>query len=229
MSEAYTSAWKSQLDETVKKILNREKFSYDLNADALYRQYKDRYTAAGKSAMEDTVGRAASLTGGYANSYAQTAGQQAYGDYLQQLADRVPQLQQAALERYNAEGSRLQSSASLLMQQENADYSRYRDQLSDRDAAFDRLLTLITAYGYRPTEQELSAAGMTQDHLNAILGLNAAPAATSTRSGGSYTADPEVLKKQLALNDLGANLQLDGIYGPQTKAAEKKYGHLLED
>lgn len=226
MSEAYTSAWKSQLDETVKKILNREKFSYDLNADALYRQYKDRYTAAGKAAMEDTLGKAASLTGGYANSYAQTAGQQAYGDYLQQLADKVPQLQQAALERYNAEGSRLQSSASLLMQQESADYSRYRDQLSDRDAAFDRLLTLMTAYDYRPTEQELSAAGMTQAHLNAILGLGKTSSASSG-SGGVY--DSKIAEKQAKLKLLGADIVVDGIYGPQTKAAEKKYGHLLED
>ena len=31
--------WQNQLDDTLNKILNREKFSYDLNGDALYQQY----------------------------------------------------------------------------------------------------------------------------------------------------------------------------------------------
>lgn len=170
MTDKYTSAWQSRLDETMQKILNREKFSYDLNADALYRQYKDMYTRQGRAAMEDTVGRAAALTGGYGNSYAQTAGQQTYQNYLQQLGDQVPRLQEAAQARYDAEGSRLQNDALLLMQQENADYSRYRDSKADRESAFDRLLTLITAYGYRPTEEEMAAAGMTQGHLKVLAG-----------------------------------------------------------
>ena len=49
------------------KINNREKFAYDLNGDALYQQYKDRYTQMGKQAMRDTMGQAAALTGGYGN------------------------------------------------------------------------------------------------------------------------------------------------------------------
>ena len=44
----YQSPWEDQLKETANKILNREKFSYDLNGDALYKQYKDRYTQQGK-------------------------------------------------------------------------------------------------------------------------------------------------------------------------------------
>lgn len=227
MTDKYTSAWQSRLDETMQKILNREKFSYDLNADALYRQYKDMYTRQGRAAMEDTVGRAAALTGGYGNSYAQTAGQQTYQNYLQQLGDQVPRLQEAAQARYDAEGSRLQNDALLLMQQENADYSRYRDSKADRESAFDRLLTLITAYGYRPTAEEMAAAGMTQSHLNAIAGLGKRSSGTS--GGGAAPADPETLELQMKLNKVGANLQLDGIRGARTKAAEKKYGHLLED
>ena len=48
--------------------------------------------------MEDTLGKAAALTGGYASSYAQSAGQQAYNGYLQELAALVPELRQAALD-----------------------------------------------------------------------------------------------------------------------------------
>ena len=64
----YQSAWQSQLNAAIDKIMNREKFSYDLNADALYNQYKDQYINQGKMAMMDTMGQAAQLTGGYGNS-----------------------------------------------------------------------------------------------------------------------------------------------------------------
>ena len=37
---AYQSQWQTQLNDTMNKILNRDKFSYDLNGDALYQQYK---------------------------------------------------------------------------------------------------------------------------------------------------------------------------------------------
>ena len=60
----------------------------------MYQQYKDQYVRQGKLAMADTMGQAAALTGGYSNSYAQTAGQQTFQGYLQQLNDIVPELAQ---------------------------------------------------------------------------------------------------------------------------------------
>ena len=45
---AYQSAWQTQLNDTINKILNREKFSYDLNGDALYQQYKDQLNRFGR-------------------------------------------------------------------------------------------------------------------------------------------------------------------------------------
>ena len=127
----YTSAWQTQLNDTLNKILNREKFSYDLNGDALYQQYKDQYATQGKLAMMDTMGQAAAMTGGYGNSYGQTAGQQAYQGYLQQLNDRVPELYQLALSQYNQEGQNLYDQASLLYQMDEQAYDRNRDEISD--------------------------------------------------------------------------------------------------
>jgi peptidoglycan hydrolase-like protein with peptidoglycan-binding domain len=135
----YQSAWQTQLNDVLGKILNREKFSYDLNGDALYQQYKDQYTTQGKMAMMDTMGQAAALTGGYGNSYAQSVGQQAYQGYLQQLNDKIPELYQLALNQYNAEGDDMYNQASLMAQMEDQDYGRYRDQLSDYNADLDRL------------------------------------------------------------------------------------------
>ena len=135
----YQSAWQTQLDEILNNILNRDKFSYDLNSDALYQQYKDQYMLQGQQAMMDTMGQAAALTGGYGNSYAQTAGQQTYQGYLQQLNDRVPELYQLALDQYNREGDELYNQYGLYMDRESQDYGRYRDSLSDYYTELDRL------------------------------------------------------------------------------------------
>ena len=136
---AYQSQWQASLDETLNKILNREKFSYDLNGDALYQQYKDQYMLQGQQAMMDTMGQAQAMTGGYANSYAQTVGQQTYQGYLQQLNDRVPELYQLALNQYNREGEDMYNQYGLFADRENQDYGRYRDTVSDYYTELDRL------------------------------------------------------------------------------------------
>ena len=136
---AYQSQWQSQLDAVMDKILNREKFSYDMNADALYQQYKDQYTTQGKQAMMDTMGQAAALTGGYGNSYAQTVGQQTYQGYLQNLNDKIPELYQLAMDQYNQEGDALLQQYGMYADREEQDYGRYRDQVGDYNTELDYL------------------------------------------------------------------------------------------
>ena len=136
---AYQSQWQTSLNDTLDKIMNRQEFKYDLNGDALYQQYKDRYVQQGQMAMKDTMGQAAALTGGYGNSYAQNVGQQAYHGYLQGLNDKVPELYQLALDKYNQDTSNLYNQYSLLGQREDMDYGRYRDSLADWNAERDFL------------------------------------------------------------------------------------------
>ena len=118
-------------DDIMNQILNREKFSYDLNGDALYQQYKDQYTTQGKLAMMDTMGQASAMTGGYGNSYAQSVGQQAYQGYLQQLNDKVPELYQLALDQYNREGEDLYNQYALYADRYNQEYGVHRDTVTD--------------------------------------------------------------------------------------------------
>lgn len=127
----YTSQWTGQMNDTLNKIQNRGPFSYDLASDALYQQYADRYAQLGKMAMQDTMGQAATLTGGYGNSYAVTAGNQAYQNYLQGINDIVPELQQMAYERYNQEGQNLLNLYGLYSDRENTDYSRWQNTLTN--------------------------------------------------------------------------------------------------
>lgn len=144
----YQSPWQTQLNDVIGKVMNREKFSYDLNADALYKQYADKFITQGKMAMMDTMGQAQAMTGGYGNSYAQNVGQQAYHGQLQQLNDKIPELYQLALSKYQMEGNDLKDHASLIAQMENQDYGRYRDTVSDYNSELDRL------YGRYDTERD---------------------------------------------------------------------------
>lgn len=127
------------LKEAVDRINNREKFTYDVNGDALYKQYKDQYINLGRMAMQDTMGQAAALTGGYGNSYAATVGNQAYQGYLSKLNDVVPQLYQLALDRYNQEGQDMYNRASLLGNMYGTEYGEYRDRVGDWNTEAARL------------------------------------------------------------------------------------------
>lgn len=128
-----------QMQDALKAIQNRPKFSYDLNGDALYQQYKDKYVQQGKQAMQDTMGQAAALTGGYGSTYSQSAGQQQYNAYLQSLNDVVPELYQLALNRYQMEGDDLQTQYALLADQYNTEYGQYRDKVGDWQTQRDYL------------------------------------------------------------------------------------------
>lgn len=133
----YQSTWQGQINGIIDRIMNREDFSYDVNSDALYQQYKDQYSTLGKLAMQDTMGQAAGLTGGYGSSYASTAGNQAYQSYLSQLNEVVPELYGMARDQYNQEGQDLYNQYGLLTDQENQDYGkwvdRYNQWASERD------------------------------------------------------------------------------------------------
>lgn len=129
--EEYSSRYQSELDAVTKQMASREKFSYDPYSDPIYRDYRDRYIRDGRLAMEDTVGKASAMTGGYANSYAASAGQQQYAASLQGLGEITPELYRLALERYNAEGEALNDRYGALSNREALDYERYRAALAD--------------------------------------------------------------------------------------------------
>lgn len=124
---AYQSAFAAQLDALYRQIRERPEFAYDPAADEAYGRYAALYAARGRRAMEDTVGRTAALTGGYASTYAHSAGQQAYQTYLQQLAELMPQLEQSARDRYEQRGKALVQQYQLLQGQDEAAYGRWQD------------------------------------------------------------------------------------------------------
>lgn len=144
-------AYKNQdaYDRALDAITNRKKFTYDLNADAMYQQYKDNYMTQGKQAMMDTMGQASALTGGYGNSYAATVGNQTYQGYLTHLNDVAPELYKLALDKYNNEGNDLLNQLNVLANDRQTQYGEWGDKLnrlladrdyhsSEYDAAYSR-------------------------------------------------------------------------------------------
>lgn len=145
----YEATYDRQLEALYDEIVNRRPFSYNINEDALYQQYKDQYVAQGKLAMQDTMGQAAALTGGYGNSYGQNLGQQAYQGYLRQLNNIVPELYSLAQNRYDQEGQKLMNQYAMLGDMADTEYGRYQDRLNQyrqdlsyaqdqADTAYDR-------------------------------------------------------------------------------------------
>ena len=171
----YSSGFEDQLQTLYDQIAGRESFSYDPEEDETYRRYAKLYAAQGAAAMEDTMGQAASLTGGYGSSYAQAAGQQAYDRYLGELAALVPELRQAALAEYRQEGQALTDRYNMLNQQEKAAYDRWQDTvaqwqkaLSEAQSSYDDVSAqdekayqaMLKHYADKAEqERKLSAAG----------------------------------------------------------------------
>ena len=182
----FQGSYDKELDELYDKISNREAFSYDVNEDAIYKQYAEQYTQKGKQAMKDTMGQAAALTGGYGSTYAQSVGQQSYDDYLQSLNNIIPTLQQQAYQKYQDDGSKMLQDYSLLVDKADDEYGKYIDELNRQQqekewaaelerrekewqkAKYDDLLYLISATGYVPKEEELTAAGMSSEKAKSL-------------------------------------------------------------
>lgn len=182
--------YNAKFDDLYNQIVNRGKFSYDLNADELYNQYKDQYMRNGKLAMEDTIGQAAGLTGGYGSTYGQMTGQQAYNSYLQDLNNIVPQLEQRAYDRWRDEGNDLLTQWGLVDQRFNEEYGKYQDALSDywtgnsflanradqyynqlqnEKADFASQAKYLYDNGVKITEEQAASLGMTPDQYQTYL------------------------------------------------------------
>ena len=145
----YESKYSQEIEAILNDILNREEFSYNLNADPLYQQYREQYIENGKKAMMDTVGQATALTGGYANSYAVNAGNQAYDEYLNSLNDIALDLRDRAYIQYTDEGDKMLEDITLLRSLDGDDYDRYLAELeryySDGEFLLDKLVSMSDA------------------------------------------------------------------------------------
>lgn len=132
--ESFNSNYQGEIDNILDSILNKKDFSYtsdDLMNDDLYKMYRDSYMRQGNMAMRDTMGNASAMTGGYGNTYASAAGQQAYDNYLSALNDKSLEFADRAYNRYRDDIADNYNQLNAVMGLDNVDYSRYRDDVGD--------------------------------------------------------------------------------------------------
>jgi hypothetical protein len=130
------------------QIQGRDKFSYDVDSDPLLQQALASAMSSGKTAMQDTIGQASALTGGYGSTYATAAGNQAYNAFLQDAYDNLPQYYQMAMDAYQREGDELYRQYGMLVDADATEYGRnitaydamsqYRNQLYNEDYQMHR-------------------------------------------------------------------------------------------
>ena len=121
----YQSTYKPKISELVDNIQNYD-YNKFLGTDE-YGALRGQYERQGQRAMQDTLGDAAARTGGMASSYAVTAGQQAYGNQMNNL-------EAAAREMYQSKKTDMRNDLSMYENLDNMDYSRYADQLAQNNA-----------------------------------------------------------------------------------------------
>ena len=138
---AYQSRWDDELTSLYDQIRNRKKFSYDMGTDPLYQQYREQYQRLGRLAMQDTMGQAAALTGGYRAGLA--AGQKGVNNGSIEVTDEG-QVGQAGQRAEGQAGGVRQSTA----QRQRADAGRKRAQgARDLAKAWDEVELSTLGFG----------------------------------------------------------------------------------
>ena len=172
-----------QLESVKNQIMNMEKFSYDFSKDPMFQQMLALQQNMGKMAMQDTVAQGAALTGGYSNSWAQTAGQQAYNQSLQEAYANLPAYYQLALDAHNLERSQLIERYDLLSAEDQKAYNELMDQYGigldqlktamDIDSSDKELLgaeiNLLNSEATRKLEEAAAAEAAARSEYNSYI------------------------------------------------------------
>ena len=153
-------------------------FRYSLDGDALYQMYRDRYLENAKRSMRDTMGQAASLTGGYGSSYSQAAGQQAYDETLRGLTDLIPTLQRDAYECAQQQYANL--SASIL----KSGYAPNEDELAAAGMSREEAEALRQAWITGNPGAAWLQGALTPEQYTLLTGRRAPGTKKAASSGG---------------------------------------------
>lgn len=206
-NSGFNSQYQARIDALTDAILNREAFQYDKESDPLYQQYADSYTRSGQRAMQDTLAQVSARTGGLASSYAGSASQQAFNNYMAALADKVPELYQMRYSMYQDDLANQRADLDMLMGLDDRDFGRYtnerdfnygayRDGVGDsqwqqqfdynahRDAVSDARYDQEWAY---QLEQDALARALEQQELENELAVAMAKAAGKTSNNQTPT------------------------------------------
>ena len=205
----------NDLETEYEKVLNDE-FEYNAMCDPLFQQYAAQYMQEGQMAMKNAIAESSILTGGYGNSWAMSAGAQAFNSQMDTLYGLIPELRAASYDEWATDKQiKLKSlsedldEAGELADAANADYEAAladsRSEIIDYIAqgvmsgviTEDEIPTILPLYDNEFTEEEINA--LTEDILGAV----------------------EIYKlKEAELNGIITNIKADIIKNPEHNTEE---------
>lgn len=130
IDQGYAGTHKEALNNLLNEFMNREDFEYDVDKDQMFQQALASAMGSGKAAMQDTMGQAAALTGGYGSTYATTAGNQAYNAFIEDAYNNLPEYYNMALAAYEAEGQQMLQQYNMLDAADTKEYSQWFDDIT---------------------------------------------------------------------------------------------------
>lgn len=199
-------------DNAYNALYNRKDFSYNVNNDAMYDKLVQDYADNASRAAEDAMGKAAAMTGGYGNTYAQQVAGQTYADYMQGLDQEADKLYDRALDRYMLQGDVLADKYQLATDKAAEKYAEYaalvgaedvKGETEDPRTAIDidkYDADLMGAETQEDVEEYLlkrvAAREITNDDAIALLDIYAAnlPSRKDVYSGYRETEDYELVE-----------------------------------
>ncbi len=121
------TSYTDQVESIFNKFMNREDFQYDVSEDQLFQQALASAMGSGKTAMQDTIGQASALTGGYGSTYATSAGNQAYNSFIEDAYNNLPEYYNMALKAYQMEAEEMLQQFNMASTLDNQEYGRLLD------------------------------------------------------------------------------------------------------
>lgn len=215
----YDSQYMDQLNALARQLTS---MNYDdWTKGSQYQALADRYGASGRMSMQDVLGQVASRTGGLASSYATTAAQQQYNQYMAQLEEVARQL-------YSQERGDLMDNASLYRNLANDEYDRYRDSLSDYNA---RLKAAQSAAQQAYQNSTWEDRGGTPESRTSLAGFssNATRYSTGNLTGLDYSPDEGVFtwngKSYGSMSRLLQDIESAGLSKGEKNTLRKKFAN----
>lgn len=153
--------WNNPYAEQIQQALAalNQPYVYDPN-NPQAQAVRENYTQAGQQAMENTLAQVSARTGGLASSYAGTAAQQQYNNYMQGMNDALLEVEQQAKQNWLADQGLKQANLQLLMAMASQDENSYYNALNAQMAAQQYKDDL----SYRQWQQQFSQ----QEYLNQL-------------------------------------------------------------
>lgn len=184
----YADSYKDKHNELLGAVMDFGDFEYDYEKDPNYQAFAKAYAREGDRATKNALTETAAQTGGVASSYAATAAAQAGNYYASQMADKVPQLYDAAYNRYlnqfqMAQGKLSAVEAARQMERamyesdlnqhnvdNNFDYGQHLDQIAYIDERDDRALKLALTAADQGDFSRLRDLGIDTAQAEALYG-----------------------------------------------------------